>query len=519
MINRDTTHAWAYHEATKHSYRSIRENTHRLDWRNYPLPFKIYPELTAVPLPDAEISGKAALWAASQTGTEAAGLARPDRSSLASLLYFTGGITRRRAYPGGEILFRAASCTGALYEVEIYVCCAELPGLAAGLYQFTPSEPSPEQPGLKLLREGDWRGVVARATADEPSIARAPVHLLFTCTYWRNAWKYQARTYRHFGWDTGTMLANLLAEAASLEVPARIVMGFVDSDVNGLLGLDTGREVSFSLAAIGLEEDRAPAPPEAIPPLDLKTAPLSRREIDYPEMRAMHAGSSLATHDEAAQWRAAAVPQSPATPRQMTGGDMIPLRPLSDSQLPLDTVEEVIRRRGSTRQFAREPIRFEQFSTLLDRATRGISADFLQPGGAQWNDLYVIVNAVEGLEPGAYFHRRETGALESLKLGDFRKEAGYLGLEQEIPADCSAAIFFLADLKPLLERYGNRAYRCAQIEAGIIGGKLYLGAYALRLGASGLTFYDDDVTRFFSPHAEGKSAIFLVALGKRASRR
>jgi hypothetical protein len=33
------------------------------------------------------------------------------------------------------------------------------------------------------------------------------------------------------------------------------------------------------------------------------------------------------------------------------------------------------------------------------------------------------------------------------------------------------------------------------------------------LGATGLTFYDDDVIRFFSPHAESKSAIFLVAVG------
>jgi len=43
---------------------------------------------------------------------------------------------------------------------------------------------------------------------------------------------------------------------------------------------------------------------------------------------------------------------------------------------------------------------------------------------------------------------------------------------------------------------------------------MYLAAYAQRLGATGLTFFDDDVTDFFSPHAKGKSAIFLVALGK-----
>jgi hypothetical protein len=44
---------------------------------------------------------------------------------------------------------------------------------------------------------------------------------------------------------------------------------------------------------------------------------------------------------------------------------------------------------------------------------------------------------------------------------------------------------------------------------------LYLAAYALGLGATGLTFFDDDVTDFFSPHASGKSVMFLVAAGVR----
>ncbi|MGH9863400.1 MAG: nitroreductase family protein [Candidatus Acidiferrales bacterium] len=86
------------------------------------------------------------------------------------------------------------------------------------------------------------------------------------------------------------------------------------------------------------------------------------------------------------------------------------------------------------------------------------------------------------------------------------------------PAEASVAVFFLADLRTILERYGNRGYRAVQLEAGILGGKLYLAAYALGLAATGLTFYDDDVVEFFSPHARGKSAIFLTALGHRAPR-
>ena len=69
---------------------------------------------------------------------------------------------------------------------------------------------------------------------------------------------------------------------------------------------------------------------------------------------------------------------------------------------------------------------------------------------------------------------------------------------------------------PSCSAIGNRGYRAVQLEAGIIGGKLYLAAYAQHLGATGLTFFDDEVTAFFSPHAEGKSAIFLVAIGHSA---
>jgi SagB-type dehydrogenase family enzyme len=184
--------------------------------------------------------------------------------------------------------------------------------------------------------------------------------------------------------------------------------------------------------------------------------------------------------------------------------------------MPRDSIEQVILRRGSSRKFARTPITLPQLSTMLHRATRGVPADFLDPMGTQLNHLYLIVNAVDGVEPGAYVFHCDSGLLECLKQGNFRDQVGCLGLEQQLPADAAVDIFFLADLHPILQRFGNRGYRAVQLEAGILGGKLYLAAYAQRLGATGLTFYDDDVIRFFSPHAEGKSAIFLVAVGNSA---
>jgi SagB-type dehydrogenase family enzyme len=511
MDNRDLAAAWTYHNGTKHSFWSIRRNAHFLDWPNKPLPFKIYSSLAPIELPrETQPLDLPALEAVSSPGPDLIGDKLPDLNLLVQMLYYSAGITKVKLVPGGEILFRAASCTGALYEIELYLVCSDLPGLSSGVYHFNPQDMS-----LRQLRAGDYRGTMLRATGHEPAIADAPITIICTGTYWRNAWKYQARTYRHFGWDNGTILANLLASSVALELPARVVMGFVDEDVNRLLGLDLDREVAFSLVALGRTSTPPPEPPLEIEPIRYETLPLSASEVDYPAMRAMHQASSLVTEAEVHNWRV-------STPQELpeASGELIPLKPLPNGETSSAGLGTVILKRGSTRRFARgDAISFEQFSAWLLSSVGPIPADFLEPTGAYLNEIYLIVHAVDGLRPGAYFFQRQSQSLELLKEGSFRDDAGYLGLEQALPSDASATAFLIADLHSVLACYGNRGYRAVQLEAGIIGGKMYLSAYGQGFGATGLTFYDDDVINFFFPHAEGKSTIFHVAIGKSAKRR
>jgi SagB-type dehydrogenase family enzyme len=512
MNNRDIQAAWKYHDGTKHSYWTIRNNPHFLDWANRPQPFKIYPEIEPLPLPrDVPHTGVAALSAISEPVPSSRADSVPDLQDLARILYFSAGITKERKSPGGEIYFRAAACTGALYEIELYVVTGDLAGLDAGVYHFNPADVS-----LRLLRKGDFRGNLAQVTAIEPSVAHAPATIICTGTYWRNAWKYQARTYRHFGWDNGTLLANMLAIAAASALPAEIVLGFVDGELSRLLDLDTRREVSLCLVPIGRKsESSLPALREA-PALGLETIPLSEREVEYPAMLEMHDASSLESEEEVVQWRG----KQQVFPSSAPAGEAVRFQRLPEEEQPKDTIEQVILRRGSARAFDKTAsITVAQLSIIFDCATVGLPVDFLKPLGAQLNDLYLIVHAVQGLKPGAYFFRREQNTLELLKAGEFRAQAHHLGLEQELPADACVDIFFLADLKRILEGYGNRGYRAVQLEAGAIGGRMYLAAYAQRLGATGLTFFDDDVIDFFSPHAKGKSAIFLLAIGKPLKRK
>ncbi|MGB8473919.1 MAG: SagB/ThcOx family dehydrogenase [Candidatus Acidiferrum sp.] len=512
MNNREIQAAWKYHDGTKHSYWSVRNHPPFLDWANRPLPFKIYPKIEPLPLPrDVPQTGVAALSAISEPVPSSRAVSVPGVQDLARLLYFSAGITKQRAYPGGEIYFRAAACTGALYEIELYVVTGDLPGLDAGVYHFNPADVS-----LRLLRKGNFRGNLAQATAMELAVAHAPATIICTGTYWRNAWKYQARTYRHFGWDNGTLLANMLAVSAASGLPAEIVLGFVDADVNRLLDLDTRREISLCLVPIGHTSESSLPESVEVSPLGLETIPLSQHEVEYPAMLEMHDASSLDSVEEVNQWRG----KPPVPPFPALAGEVVRLPRLPEEEQPKDTTEQVILRRGSTRKFDKAAsITLAQLSTIFNYTTRGLPTDFLKPPGAQLNDLYLIVHSVEGLKPGAYFFGREHNTLELLKEGEFRAEAYRLGLEQELSADACVDIFFLADLNRILERYGNRGYRAIQLEAGAIGGKIYLAAYAQHLGATGLTFFDDDVIRFFSSHAKDKSAIFLLAIGKPPKRK
>jgi SagB-type dehydrogenase family enzyme len=490
-----------FHDATTHTPHSIRTSGHTLEWDIKPFPFKVYTDAPALTLPRSfDPITVDTLRALEATGGVAGAAAPLTLESLTALLYFSAGVTRKKTYPGGgEVLFRAAASTGALYQTEVYVVAGTVAGLEAGLYHFCPGDFT-----LRRLRAGDIRGPLARAAVDESVRTRAAT-LVLSAIYWRNTWKYQARGYRHLFWDSGTMLANLLSAGGALGLAPRVVTGFVDADVNHLLGLDVEREAALELVPVGPETEPAPAV-ESPPAIAPDVLPLSSDQVDYPDLRAMHEASSLRSAEEGGRaWRA-----SPSPPRRPPPPGLTPLPP--PRREAGRSLGDTIQHRGSSRRFAHQPLTALEFSTVLWAASRDIDADV--PSGLV--DWYLVVNAVDGVPSGAYCYWRERHRLELLAAGDFRRESARLCLEQALGGDAAAVIYFLAPLNAILAAFGNRGYRVVNLEAGIGGGRAYLAAYAQGFGASGLTFYDREVVSFFSPHAAGRDAIFVTALGRGA---
>jgi SagB-type dehydrogenase family enzyme len=494
--------ARAYHEITKHSYTSVRSAGHALDWDSKPLAYKIYPEAASLLLPrDLSLSAMPAL-SAIATDAPADSAAPLGLEQLTRILFCADGLTRRKRVGNEDYHFRAAPSAGALYPIEIYLAAGEVDGLEAGLYHFSPAD-------LKLrgLRRGDVRAILAQASANRPSIVHARAALVLTSIFWRSAWKYRARAYRYCFWDAGTMLANLFAAASADAVSAEAVTAFTDAPVEALLGIDSDREGVVAIVPLG-SGAREPAPPPEITPIPFESIELSQREVVYDDIVKMHRESRLVTEAEVRAVSDAMRPSS--APSSAT-----PARALKfDSVAPADAMGlgETILRRGSTRTFAREAISAEELATILAASSAHPRVDF-----PRLTDTYLIVNAVDGMEPGAYYYapatRAAAPAFELVNLGNLRAQAGYLSLEQPLGMDCSVLLVYMADLERALGALGNRGYGDAHLEAGILAGRAYLSAYALDRGATGLTFYDDDTTRFFEPHAAGKSPLLMVALG------
>ena len=519
----DVPLALTFHDATK--YYSLSEAVERderigigdpaagieaiwqKDWGIKPFLYKVYETVRPIELArDLPAAARPALDAIAATGAEPAGV-EPDRALLGRLgLLTNGSIDRTWTTQDGSVHhYRTAGGTGAQYHLELYFVCADLADLDAGVYHYCALDHS-----LRLLRTGDHRAALVDATGDAPSIAAAPVVLAMTSTFWRNAWRYRERAYRHTYWDAGTSLSHILAVAASAHVATELVFGYADPLVDALLGVDGVRESTVALVALGDSAGAAPEQP-APGPLDLPTRRLSSAEVTFHAITDLHRASSLHTGAEAADWRS----RRWRRPARSPVGELTELRPLPDDRLDPRPVEQIIFRRRSTRKYDTDTeIPFDAFSTLLERSTRGVASDVLTPG-APLTELHLIVNGVQGLVPGVYRHHPGHNAVELLRAGEFRREAARIAARQQYAGDAHVNLYHLAHLPSIVARYGDRGYRLAQLEGALHAGKLHLGTHALGLGAVGSTAFDDEVIDFFGPPADGLDYMFVTVFGKR----
>ena len=489
--------ALVFHEATNHVPGFARDprllSFTRDEPANAPLTFKDYTGLPVVELELAPPSREAprAVDVLSQRSFEHGPF---DAKALARVLAFSGGITRVVERGGRKRYMRAAS--SAHSYPDIYVVSGPLDGIAAGVYYFHGLDLT-----LTRLREGDYRAALAAATAD-PSIARRSASLVIVGVPWRAAWHYGERALRHVYWDTGGLLANILAVSGAEGVAAGIRLAFVDADVARLVGVDGVQQFPVAVATFGAQVGSAPAMP-VVAPLTTPDPPLTAgAPTVFPLIRDAHSSGSLSDPDAVLRWRSA---------RARAG-----IRPPSfEVATPSDrerSLEDVILWRGSARKMTLESLPRAALDWPLRVATQPPPGDWLDRGTTLL-DHFVVVHAVDGMSPGVYCLGRH--GFELVRAGDFRHEARHVSLDQPQGGDGAYATFHFADLERVSAALGPRGYRAAQVEGGYVLERLHLAAYALEVGATGLTFFDDAVASLCGVKT---SVMTEVAVGRPAYR-
>jgi hypothetical protein len=399
----------------------------------FPAHCKAYPAgLPVVELPRQWRSGGASATAvlAGRHPASSAPPAPPTLEALARLLHLSAGVVRlAERADGRRYRFRAAGSAGGQFPFELYVAARGVEGLSDGVHWFDPLHHA-------LVEVGPAPG--GEATT-----------LVVTGIPWRTGWRYAERGFRHLYWDAGALLANTVAVAEDAGLRPRLRTVFPDGAVTQLVGADGVHEFPLALVTLGGGE------PAIRPGAQAAAGQVDRRApVEFPlvtEVQRAGDGERLG-----APW--------PVGP------------PPAGEPPPSDGLDEVILRRISTR--------------IMD-PSRAVGRDVF--GWSLATSLrvaelptFVAVHAVEALEPGLY---RWPELSAPLRAGDLRGELFRVCYDQDLGRDAA----FVVIAAVALDRLDDRGYRDAQLGAGLASGRLQLAAFALGIGATGMTFLDGEL--------------------------
>jgi hypothetical protein len=296
-----------------------------------------------------------------------------------------------------------------------------------------------------------------------PPSGEAPA-IVVTGVPWRTGWRYRERGYRHIYWDAGTMLAQLLALASAAGLESRLITRFPDATLDSLVGADGVHE--FSLAVVSLGS----ADPALEPSGEAAVGAIDGAPLEFPLITAAQHGGLL--HAWGEPWSSGEPTESPDLGA---------------------TVEEVVLRRSSQRRMdASRGLPKSVLTVSMAAAMRGIDVPH-----------WVVVHDVEGVIPGVY---RWPSLAEPLRAGALRDELHHVSLDQGLARDAAFVVVSATRTAGL----DDRAYRDAQLAAGLVEGRLHLAAYAQGASASGMTFLDSAIPGLLGEDLDG---LLLTCVG------
>ncbi|MBI5779740.1 MAG: SagB/ThcOx family dehydrogenase [Planctomycetes bacterium] len=180
-------------------------------------------------------------------------------------------------------------------------------------------------------------------------------------------------------------------------------------------------------------------------------------------------------------------------------------------QMPL---EEAIQKRKSVRKYSTKELTLEQVAQILWAAnganprTKNFIARNVPSAGGIFPMTVYLLN-----KNGIYRYQPLTHSLALVKEGDARKElceaAFGQGFIKQVPVD----LVITADVAKCAQRYGERAQRYTDIEAGHIGQNVSLQAVSLGLGTVMIGAFNDEAVKDVLALPDNESPLYIIPVG------
>ena len=519
----------AYHEASKHHYRTYAPGPGYLDWATQPDPFRRYAGAQVIPLarpaPDDDLPYEAGFMPG------LAPVAPLDAASVSQLFFDTLAISAWKAAGDDRWALRVNPSSGNLHPTEGYLISGALPGLSDApiVAHYAPAEHSLEvrarlTPHIwPALREG-----VVLNRGD--GLPEETIFVGLTSILWREAWKYGDRAFRYCQHDVGHTLGALGIAAAGLGWQARLLDDLGTDQVGTLLGVADPRgaepEHPDCLVAVFPQNARFQqwTLPESIldifRPLGWQGEPniLSPSHVEW---RWAEAAAEI-VGKPAGQGSGTGIRRQGSGNRRTGDRDHGHGAGNADEETRQQTsasLRHIIHQRRSAREMDGQTAMDADvfYRMLLRTMPRPGAAPFAMLPWSPRVHLAIFVHRVTGLAPGLYLLARDPAQTEALRAavkpefawettpgcppelplfrlasGDTQGLARRISCGQDIAADGCFSLGMLAEFERPLTEHGAWIYPRLFWECGTIGQVLYLEAEAAGLRGTGIGCFFDD---------------------------
>lgn len=194
-------------------------------------------------------------------------------------------------------------------------------------------------------------------------------------------------------------------------------------------------------------------------------------------------------------------------------------------EVPAMDLRTAIEQRKTLRKYADLPLTLQELSYLLwvsqgvkRISSRPSTARTVPSAGARHAfETYLLINRVDGLEPGLYRYAAIENKLFKVEAdAEINAQVTAACLNQSQVATSAVTFIWVAVVERMFWRYVERGYRYLHLDAGHVCQNLALGAEQLACGICPIAAFDDELlNQTLALDGKNQFVIYLASIGKK----